>query len=196
MKYFRRTLNETVLALSPITKIRDPYTAGHQRRMTLLSCAIAKEMHLPVDQINRIRVAGTLHDIGKISVPIEILNKPSSLSELEISFIKTHSQAGYDILKMIEFPWPVAQIVLQHYERLDGSGYPAGLLADDILTEAKIISIADVVEAISFHRPYRAALSINQALNHISENSGILYDPDGVDACLKLFRENISKFDV
>ncbi|MDY6967034.1 MAG: PAS domain-containing protein [Spirochaetota bacterium] len=192
----RRTLDETVLALSAITETRDPYTAGHQQRMTLLACAIAKEMDLPEDQIEGIRVAGTLHDIGKISVPIEILNKPGRLSELEISFIKTHSKAGYDILKMIEFPWPVAQIVLQHHERCNGSGYPSGLSADKILAETKIISIADVVEAISFHRPYRAAYSIDKALDHISENRGILYNTDAVKACLKLFRENIFKFDI
>ncbi|MDD4776105.1 MAG: HD domain-containing protein, partial [Syntrophomonas sp.] len=140
-------------------------------------------------QVEGIEVAGNLHDIGKIHVPIEILSKPGNLTEIEFSYVKTHSQSGYDIIKDIEFPWPVAEIILQHHERLDGSGYPRGLSGDEILPEARIIAVADVVEAMASHRPYRPALGIEPALEEIVRNSGLLYDPEVVAACCRLFQE-------
>ena len=146
-------------------------------------------MKLPPDKIEGIRIASLVHDIGKISIPSEILSKPSKLSEIEHRLIKNHSQIGYDILKSIEFSWPIAQIVLQHQERLNGSGYPQGLKGDDTLLEAKIIAVADVIEAMSSHRPYRPAFGINKALEEISKNKGILYDPEAVNICIRLFKE-------
>jgi putative nucleotidyltransferase with HDIG domain len=163
--------------------------------VTQLACAIAREMGLNNKMMEEIRVAGTLHDIGKMYVPSEILTKPGRLTEPEFNMIKTHSKAGYDILKMIEFPWPVAPVVLQHHERIDGSGYPSGLSAKDILLEARILAVADVVEAMSSHRPYRPARGIDKALEEISQNRGILYDPAVVDTCLKLFAEERFKFE-
>lgn len=189
LQKLQRTLEGTVLALAIVAEKRDPYTAGHQQRVAELACAIAKEMGLHKDQIDGIRVAGTLHDIGKVSVPAEILSKPSRLTEMEFGMIKNHPQDGFDILKTIEFPWPIAQIALQHHERMDGTGYPAGLSGEDILLEARIISVADVVEAMASHRPYRPSRGIDKALEEISENKGTLYDPAVVDACLKLFNE-------
>jgi HD-GYP domain-containing protein (c-di-GMP phosphodiesterase class II) len=150
---------------------------------------IAQEMKLPKDKIEGIRIASLVHDIGKISIPSEILNKPTKLSEIEYSLIKDHSQVGHDVLKSIDFPWPVAKIVLQHHERLNGSGYPNKLKGDEIMLEARIIGVADVVEAMSSHRPYRPALGIDKALEEISKNKGILYGPEVVDACLKLFKK-------
>jgi putative nucleotidyltransferase with HDIG domain len=169
--------------------MKDPYTSGHQQRVSDLARAIATEMGLSADRQDFIRTASTIHDIGKIAIPTEILSNPTKLTALEFNLIKTHPQSGYDILKDIDFPWPVADIVLQHHERMDGSGYPQGLKEDDILLEARILAIADVVEAIAFHRPYRPAMGINLALEEISRNKGILYDAEAVDACLKLFRE-------
>ncbi|MHB9096983.1 MAG: HD domain-containing phosphohydrolase [Syntrophales bacterium] len=184
-----RALDATVQAIALTVEARDPYTAGHQRRTADLARAIAAELGLPQDRVEGIRIAGTIHDIGKISVPAEILSKPRQLSEIEFALIRTHPRAGYEILKEIEFPWPVAEMVLQHHERLDGSGYPQGLKTEGILREASIIAVADVVEAIASHRPYRPADSIEAALEEIAGNRGILYAPDIVDACLKLFRE-------
>ena len=169
--------------------MKDPYTAGHQRRVSDLARSIATEMRLSADQQDFVRTAANIHDIGKIAIPTEILSKPTKLTELEFSLIKTHAESGYNILKDIEFPWPVADVVLQHHERMDGSGYPQGLKGDDILLEARILAIADVVEAIASHRPYRPAYRIDFALKEISENKGSLYDADAVDACLKLFQE-------
>jgi len=174
---------------------RDPYTGGHQRRATNLARAIATEMGLSEEQIDGIRMAGLVHDLGKISVPAGILNKPSRLTEDEFGIVQTHPQVGYDILKTIEFPWPVAQIVLQHHERMDGSGYPKGLVGKDVLLEARILAVADVVEAMSSHRPYRPALGMDKALEEISRNKGVLYDPSVVDACLKVFTEKGLKFE-
>jgi len=191
----QKTLEETIHALASAIEMRDPYTAGHQKRVTKLACAIAKEMGLPKEQIEGIRMAGLIHDIGKISIPSEILTKPGKLNDLECSLIKTHPQAGYNILKGIEFPWPVAQIVLQHHERMDGSGYPQGLCGKDVLLEAGILAVADVVEAMSSHRPYRPAYGIDKALEEISKNKGILYDPEVVNACLRLFNQKGFKFD-
>ena len=185
----QNTLDGAINALASVVEMRDPYTAGHQQRVAELSCAIAGEMGLSEDQVQEIHMATIVHDIGKINIPSEILSKPSRLTEMEFNMIKTHSQAGYDILKEIEFPWPIAQIVLQHHERMDGSGYPQGLKGEEILLEARVIAVADVVEAMASHRPYRPALKIEDALEEISRNKGILYDPRAVDACLKLFTE-------
>lgn len=185
----RRALEETVGALASAVEMRDPYTAGHQRCVAQLAGAIARDMGLPEDKIDGIRMAGLIHDLGKINVPAEILTKPGQIGELEFSIIKTHAQTGYEILKEIEFPWPVAQIVLQHHERLDESGYPLGLSGEDIFLEARILAVADVVEAMASHRPYRSALNLKKALEEISKHRGVLYDPDVVDACLRLFNE-------
>ena len=187
-------LEEVTQAIALTTELRDPYTSGHQQRVTQLACAIAKGMSLKKEVIEEIRVAGTLHDIGKMYVPAEILTKPGKLTELEFDMLKTHPKASYDILKTIEFPWPIASIVLQHHERLDGSGYPSGLPAKDILLEARILGVADVVEAMASHRPYRPALGIDKALEEISQKRGRLYDPEVVDACLKLFTRKRFKF--
>jgi PAS domain S-box-containing protein/putative nucleotidyltransferase with HDIG domain len=191
----QRTLKETVIALTSAVEIRDPYTAGHQRRVTRLACAIAEEMGLPEEQIEGLRVAGLIHDIGKINVPAEILSKPGRLTDIEFGLIKMHPQIGHDILKTIEFPWPVAQIVLQHHERMDGSGYPAAMSDDDILLETRILSVADVVEAMASHRPYRSALGLDKALEEISGNRGYLYDPEVVDVCLRIFTERRFTFE-
>jgi len=194
LEKLRKVLGETVNTLAVTAEMRDQYTAGHQQRVTQLACAIAKEMNLSEEVIEEIRVAGTLHDIGKMYVPSEILAKPGKLTETEFNMIKIHSKAGYDILKTIEFPWPIAQIVLQHHERIDGSGYPQGLLGDDILREARILGVADVVEAMASHRPYRPALGIDKALEEISQNRGDLYDTEVVDVCLGLFSKKKFEF--
>ena len=185
----RKALGATIQAIAVTVETRDPYTAGHQRRVADLSRAIAAEMGLDSNLVDGIRLAGVIHDLGKIAIPAEILSKPSRLSEIEYKLIKTHSRAGYDILKDIEFPWPVACIVLQHHERIDGSGYPEALKGDEILIEARIIAVADVVEAIASPRPYQPGLGIEKALKEIIQKKGILYDPSAVDACLKLFNE-------
>jgi len=190
----QRRLEETVNALASITEKRDPYTAGHQQRVAQLACAIAEEMHLPDDTVEGIRVAATLHDIGKIYEPSEILSKPGVLTDIEFLMMKVHPQIGYDILKNIDFPWPVAEIVFQHHEKLDGSGYPRKLSGDEILKEARIIAVADVVEAMASHRPYRSALGIEAALEEISKNRGIAYDEAVVDVCLTLFRKKHFEF--
>jgi PAS domain S-box-containing protein len=190
-----KALEGTVSALASVAEVRDPYTAGHQQRVARLAVAIATEMGLPQEQIEGLHVAGTLHDVGKLYVPAEILSKPGKLTEVEFNLVKIHSQASYDILKNVEFPWPIAQIVLQHHERLDGSGYPQGLRGEDILLEARILAVSDVVEAMASHRPYRPALGIGQALDEISQKSGILYDSEVVDACFKLFYDKEFKLD-
>jgi PAS domain S-box-containing protein len=185
----------TVRAIAYTIETRDPYTAGHQRRVTKLACSIGEEMDLSRDRIEGLRMSGELHDIGKIHVPAEILSKPGQISEAEYNIIKTHPQVGHDILKTIEFPWPVATIVLQHHERMNGSGYPLGLKGEDILLEAKILAVADVIEAMATHRPYRPALSIEEALKEIQGNKGKLYDPKVVEACMKVFREKKFKLE-
>ena len=182
-------LDGTIRALATTIEARDPYTAGHQRRVASLSRAIAETMCLPEKQVEEIHIAATIHDIGKIDVPAEILSCPRQLTEVEFSLIKNHARTGYEILRDIDFPGPIAEIVLQHHERMDGSGYPSGLKGEEILLEARIIAVADVVEAMASHRPYRAALGIDVALEEISKNKGVKYDPEAVDACLKLFRE-------
>ena len=185
----RKALGATIQAMSIAVETRDPYTAGHQRRVADLARSIAMEMELTAEQIEGIRMAASIHDIGKISIPAEILSKPSKLTNVELQLIKTHSASGHDILKDIEFPWPIARIVLEHHERLDGSGYPSGLKGDRILIESKILAVADVVEAIASHRPYRPSLGIEAALNEITENRATLYDPDSVHACVRLFHD-------
>jgi len=191
----KRAMDATIETMSKIVEAKDPYTAGHQQRVSQLTIAIAKELNFSEDKIEGIRIASLIHDIGKIGLPTEILSKPTKLSDIEFSLIKEHSQIGYDILKFIDFSYPVANIVLQHHERLNGSGYPHHLKGDEVLLEARIIGVADVVEAMSSHRPYRPALGIDKALEEILKNRGILYDPEAVDACLKLFKEKGFKFE-
>jgi PAS domain S-box-containing protein len=185
----RKALGATVQAISVTVETRDPYTAGHQKKVADLSRAIATEMNLSADQIDGIRMAAIIHDLGKISVPAEILSKPTKLTALEFSLIKTHAQSGYDILKNIDFPWPIARVVLEHHERMDGSGYPNGLTGNNILLESRILSVADVVESMGSHRPYRPSLGVDTALAEIEQNRGTHYDPAVADACLRLFRE-------
>lgn len=191
----RTTLKASIDSLASAIEMRDPYTAGHQERVTRLARAIAQEMGLAEERVEAIEIAGIIHDIGKLYVPAEILSKPTKLSDLEYSMIKMHAQVGYTILSKIDFPWPIAQIVQQHHEAINGSGYPQGLTGKDILLEAKILCVADVVEAMSSHRPYRPALGIQAALDEISQKRGILYDREVVDACLQLFREKYFKFE-
>jgi len=176
-------------AVAQVVEIKDPQIAGHQRRVAQLAAAIAREMDFSLNRLEGIRVAGLLHDIGKIAVPMEILSKPGGLNNLECEFIKTHCQVGFDLLKHIDFPWPVLQAILQHHERLDGSGYPAGLTDQDIILEARILAVADVVEAMICARTYGPAQGIDKALEEIHQKMGVLYDPEVVNICLKLFVE-------
>ncbi len=192
----RSSMEGTVEALILTTERRDPYTAGHQKRAAQLACAIATEMGLPKDQIEGIRVAGSVHDIGKVYVPAEILSKPGRITSTEFSLLSVHPRVGQEILQAVDFPWPVAEIVLQHHERLDGSGYPQGLANGGICLEAKILAVADVVEAMSSHRPYRPTCGIDKALEEISSQKGVLYDPAAVDACLELFVEKGFSFEL
>lgn len=185
----QRGFNELIAAISAALEHRDAYTASHQDKVSYLAKAIAQELNLPHDQIQWIGLAAQVHDIGKIGIPIEILTKTTKLSKPEIELLKTHCQEGYEILKGIHFPWPIAEIVWQHHERLDGSGYPRGLKGDQITLEAKIIAVADTIDSMSSHRPYRPALGINAALDLINKFSGILFAPNVVNACQKLFRE-------
>jgi PAS domain S-box-containing protein len=190
----RTAAEATVSALAAVAERRDPYTAGHQQRVSQLATAIALEMGLPDDQVEGIRIAGILHDTGKVVIPGEILSKPTSLSEFEFGIIKTHPRVDSEIVEGIDFPWPVARTVLQHHERLDGSGYPNGTKGEDILIEARILAVADVVEAMSSHRPYRPALGVSKALEEIVEGKGTRYDENVVEACINLFEEN--RFDL
>lgn len=185
----KENLLDFVTAIAATIEVRDPYTAGHQCRVAHLATAIAKELQLPADQIEGLNLASVVHDIGKIRIPAEILSKPGRLDELEFSLIKRHPETGFDILKAIHFPWPIAQAVLQHHERQDGKGYPHGLKDKEILLEARILAVADVVEAMVSHRPYRPGLGLEAAMEEISRHSGRVYDPAVVNACLKLFRE-------
>ena len=185
----KEALDGIIQAIASIVEIRDPYTAGHQLRVARLAHSIARKMGLSEDQAEGVRIAGTIHDLGKIAVPAEILSKPGQITEVEFGLIKTHPQTGHDILQDMKFPWPLARIVLQHHERMNGSGYPQGLSGENTLLEARILAVADVVEAMATHRPYRPALGIDKALGEISKNKGILYDTDVVDVCLKVFAE-------
>ncbi|MFZ1037496.1 MAG: HD domain-containing phosphohydrolase [Smithella sp.] len=181
-------LDGIVKTLSKIVETRDPYTSGHEDQVAKIACKIAKEMKLTEEQISSIYISATLHDIGKISVPSEILTKPSVLTNLERAIIKTHCKVANDILANIEFPYPVAEIIYQHHERMDGSGYPRGLKGDDIALEARIIGVADVIDAMASYRPYRPALGVDAAIEEITKFKGVTYDPSVVDACLKIYK--------
>jgi len=185
----RKTLGTIIHVLTITLESRDPYTVGHQKRVANIARYIAHQINLPSGQIEGVRVAASIHDIGKISIPAEILTKPSKLSEAEFSLVKAHSSSGYEILRNIDFPWPVARIVLEHHERNNGSGYPHQLKAKEILLESKILAVADTLDAISSQRPYRLALGIEAAIDEISDNKGRLYDTQVVDACLKFIKQ-------
>ncbi len=190
----RRAMEGIVEAISVTVEMRDPYTAGHQKRVADLACAIARDLQLTEDEIYGLQMASVIHDLGKITVPAEILSKPGQLSGLEYELIKSHVQAGYDILKQIDFPWPLADIILQHHERMDGSGYPNGLKQEEILLPARILSVADVFETIASHRPYRPSLGLQSAMDEIRENRGRLYDSRVADVCLALIAEDRFQF--
>ncbi|MCK9392622.1 MAG: PAS domain-containing protein [Syntrophales bacterium] len=195
LESLRIAVGATVQVLVSAVEIRDPYTAGHQIRSADLARAIAAELGLSQNRIDGIRMAGTIHDIGKMSVPSEILSKPTKLTELEFSLIKEHANKGFEMLKDVESPWPLAEIVHQHHERMDGSGYPRGLKGEEIIMEARIMAVADIVESMASHRPYRPALGLDAALAEIENNKGTLYDADAVDACLRLFNEKDYKLE-
>jgi len=190
-----KSLIGTILVLSKAVEVRDPYTAGHERRVAKLSCAIAEMMSLDEKTIEGINVGALIHDVGKIHIPSELLAKPSVLSAIEFELIKVHAVVGYEILKDIDFPWPVALIAYQHHERIDGTGYPNGLTGDEMCLEAKIVAVADVVEAMNSHRPYRAGLGIDAALDEIKKYRGKYYAPEAVDACLKVFSNTDFSFE-
>lgn len=180
---------QTVELATKLSEIRDPYTSGHERRVSDISVAIGRELGLDEQQILGLRVGGLLHDVGKTAIPAEILSKPGKLNPIEYELIKLHPAAGFDVLREVDFPWPVAQIAYQHHERFDGGGYPRGLKGEQILLEARITAVADVIEAMSSHRPYRPALGLELGLQEISSNQGSKYDPDVAAAALKVFRE-------
>jgi HD-GYP domain-containing protein (c-di-GMP phosphodiesterase class II) len=179
----------TVDVTMSMIALRDPYTAGHEQRVAEIAVAIGAELGFDARRQEGLRVAGHLHDVGKITIPAEILSKPGKLSAIEFQLIQGHAQSGYDVLKSVKFPWPVAEVALQHHERIDGGGYPQGLKGEAILLEARIMAVADVIEAMSSHRPYRPGLGIDNALGEIERGRGSAYDPIVADACLKLFRE-------
>lgn len=195
MEKLRKAMKGTIQVISSTVECKDPYTAGHQRRVADLARAIATMMNLCKDQIDAIRIAGIIHDLGKISIPAEILSKPGRLSEPEFNIIKSHPVVGFEILKTIDFPWPIANIVYQHHERLNGSGYPQGLKGEEILLESRILAVADVVEAMASHRPYRPMLGLDKALEEITQNKGVLYDPVAADMCVRLLKEEGFSFD-
>lgn len=190
LESLNKTIDSTVSAMSLMVDMKDPYTAGHQRQVAELAAAIAESMGLSEDSINCLSTAGQLHDIGKMCVPSEILTKPGPINDMEYTLIRSHPRAGYDILKTIDFPWPVAEVILQHHERLDGSGYPYGLEEEQIILESRILAVADVVDAMASHRPYRPSLGIGLALEEIEYNAKTLFDEVVVKTCLELFREH------
>jgi putative two-component system response regulator len=193
-KKIESTLDSAIMTISSICEVRDPYTAGHQVKVAQLACAIAEEMGLSDDTIKNLKTAAILHDIGKINIPASILAKPGKLNDIEFAMIKSHSQTGYDIIKTMDMPSSIATMILQHHERIDGSGFPNGLKDSDILLESKILVVSDVAEAMTSHRPYRPALGTDAALEEISKNRGILYDPGVSDSCLKIFYKKGFKF--
>src|SRR5665648_953862 len=180
--------------ITKIVEIRDPYLTGHHQRVSKLATAIAREMKLSQDKIEGVKIASLVHDVGKVNLPTEIVSKPSALIEVEFNLLKNHARTGYEILKKADVPWTIAEIVFQHQEKIDGSGFPRGLKGDEILIEAKILGVANVVEAMSSYKSYRPALSIDEALAEVVENKNILFDPEVVDTCLKLFKEKDFKF--
>jgi putative nucleotidyltransferase with HDIG domain len=194
LERLRMAMGGIIQAMAYTVEKRDPYTAGHQRRVADLARAIATEMNLSPDQVDGIRLAGVVHDVGKIAIPSEILSKPGRLTDLEYNLVKKHPEVGYDILKNIDFPWPIADIVLQHHERMDGSGYPNGLKGEKMLTEAKVLAVADVMEAMSSHRPYRAAVGVDKAMEELNTNKDKLYDAQVVAVCLDLFSKKKYEF--
>lgn len=196
LESLKKVMDGTIEAIAMTVDKRDPYTSGHQQRVAQLARAIAEELNLPPDRIEGLVMAATIHDIGKIAVPAEILSKPSRLTEIEIQLVQSHAQAGFDILSGIDFPWPIDQIVVQHHERLDGSGYPNALAGEDIMLEARILGVSDVVETMASHRPYRPSVGTHQALEEISRNRDTLYDRTVVDACLSLFYEKGYTFSI
>ncbi|MFH1939738.1 MAG: HD domain-containing phosphohydrolase [bacterium] len=185
----QKIIEGTANIITKVVEIRDPYSTGHQQRVSKLATVIAQEMKLPQDKIEGIKIASLVHDIGKVNLPTEIISKPSKLIEVEFNLIKNYPKVGYDILRKVDFPWPIAEIVLQHQEKIDGSGYPRGLKGDEICIEAKILWVANVVESMSSYKSYRPALSIDEALAEIAKNKNILFDPEVVDTCIKLFKE-------
>jgi len=189
-----KTLHGAIAAMIQIVEMRDPYTSGHQDRVAALAVAIAREIGLPDDLVKGIEITARIHDIGKVYIPMEILSKPGTFTDVERQIIQSHAQGSYDILKPIDFPWPVAEAAYQHHERMNGSGYPRGLKGNQIILEAKILMVADVVEAMASHRPYRPSCGIDAALEEISSRSGLLYDSTIVDYCIKLFREGRFSF--
>lgn len=194
MKKLRQAMGATISAMSMTIETRDPYTSGHQRRVADLARTIATEMSFSASDIECVRMAASIHDLGKIAIPAEILSKPGRISEVEFRLIQSHSQVGYDILKTIDFPWPIADVVLQHHERMNGTGYPNGLKGDQILPAAKVIAVADVVEAMVSHRPYRSALTVGEAIYEITRNREVLYDAPAVDACRSLLIDGRFRF--
>ena len=184
-----KSLEESIKSIAYTVESRDEYTAGHMKRVGQLASAIARELGLPEDTVHGIDLASTIHDVGKIAIPVEILTKPGKLSKVEFMLVQTHVEAGYDIVKNIQFPWPIARMILEHHERMNGSGYPQGLKGDEILLGSRIIALSDVIEAMSTHRPYRFVVGIDAALDEIKQHRGTLYDAQAVDACLKLFAE-------
>jgi len=194
-KRLQKIMEGTAHIIMKVVETRDPYFTGHQQRVSKLATAIAKEMRLPQDKVEGVRFASLVHDIGKVNLPTEIVSKPSKLIEVEFNLIKNHPRVGYNILKKVNFPWPIAEIVLQHQERVDGSGYPRGLKGDEILIEAKILGVANVIEAMSSSRSYRPAISIDESLAEIVKNKSILFNPEVVDTCIKLFKEKGFKFE-
>jgi putative nucleotidyltransferase with HDIG domain len=191
----QKAIDGIIYAVSLVVESRDPYTAGHQRRVAGLARAIAAEMGLSEWQTMGVYIAGLLHDVGKVAVPFEILNKPGKITQNEFSIIKSHPRIGFEILQKIEFPWPVTTAILQHHERIDGSGYPSGISGGKVIVESRILGVADVVEAMSSHRPYRPALGLERALAEIMKGSGTLYDSEVVNACLHLLRDNEPEFE-
>lgn len=182
-------MEATIRTIAKTVEVRDPYTAGHHRRVSELSVMIAGQLGLEDETMKAIELAAVIHDLGKIQVPAEILSKPGRLNEIEFGLIKTHPTVGYDLLKGIDFPWPLAEIIYMHHERMNGSGYPRGIAGDEIPIESRIIGVADTVEAMSSHRPYRAALGIEKALDQIKNDRAKLFDAEVVDACLKVFND-------
>lgn len=193
-KKLQKIIESTANIITKVVETRDPYAIGHQQRVSKLTTAIAQEMKLPQNKIDGTRIASLIHDIGKVNLPTEIITKPDKLIEVEFNLVKNYPRVGYDILRKVDFPWPIAEIVLQHQEKIDGSGYPRGLKGDEIYIEARILGVANVVEAMTSYKSYRPALSIDEALTEITKNKNILFDPEVVDTCTKLFKEKGFKF--